>query len=99
MDNGTEMFSTQNEVKSVVAERFIRTLKDKIYIHNYMTSISKNVYIDKLDDIVNKYNDTYHNKIKMKLIDVKSSTYVKSSTLIATKKIIKKILNLKLVIM
>ena len=99
MDNGTEMFSTQNEVKSVVAERFIRTLKDKIYIQNYMTSISKNVYIDKLDDIVNKYNDTYHNKIKMKLIDVKSSTYVKSSTLIATKKIIKKILNLKLVIM
>ena len=99
MDNGTEMFSTQNEVKSVVTERFIRTLKDKIYIQNYMTSISKNVYIDKLDDIVNKYNDTYHNKIKMKLIDVKSSIYVKSSTLIATKKIIKKILNLKLVIM
>ena len=58
MDNGTEMFSMQKEVKSVVTERFIRTLKDKIYIQNYMTSISKNVYIDKLDDIVNKYNDT-----------------------------------------
>ena len=50
------------EGKSVVAERFIRTLKNKIY--NYMTSISKNVYIDKLDDIVKKYNTTYHSTIK-----------------------------------
>ena len=53
-DNDIEMYSTHNEGKSVVAERFIRTLKTKIY--KYMTSISKNVFIDKLDDIVNKYN-------------------------------------------
>ena len=53
------------------AERFIRTLKNKIYI--YITSISKNVYIDKLDDKDNKYNNTYHRAIKMKPVDVKSS--------------------------
>ena len=52
------MYSTNNEGKSVIAERVIRTLKNKIY--KYMTSISKNVYIDKLDDIVKKYNNTYH---------------------------------------
>ena len=52
--NAIEMYSTRNEGKSVVAERFIRTLKSKIY--EYMTSVSKNVNIDKLDDIVNKYN-------------------------------------------
>ena len=56
------MYSTHNEEKSVVAERFIRTLKSKIYKN--MTSISKNVYINKLDDIVNEYNDTYHRTIK-----------------------------------
>ena len=50
------MYSTNNEGKSVVAERFIRTLKNKI--HKYMTSISKYVYIDKLDDIVDEYNKT-----------------------------------------
>ena len=61
------MFSTHNEGKSVVAKRFIRTLKNKIY--HYMTSISKNVYIDKLNDIVNKYNNTYHSTIKMKPVD------------------------------
>ena len=68
------MYSTNNEGKSVVAERFIRTLKNKIY--KYMTSISKNVYIDKLDDIVNEYNNTYHTTIKMKPIDVKDNTYI-----------------------
>ena len=68
------MYSTHNEEKSVVTERFIRTLKNKIY--KYMTSISKNVYIDKLDDIVNEYNHTYHSTIKMKPIDVKDNTYV-----------------------
>ena len=68
------MYSTHNEGKSVVAERFIRTLKNKIY--KYMTSISKNVYIDKLDDIVNEYNNTYHRTIKMKPIDVKDNTYI-----------------------
>ena len=68
------MYSTHNEGKSVVAERFIRTLKNKIY--KYMTSISKNVYIDKLDDIVNEYNNTYHRTIKMKPIDVQDNTYI-----------------------
>ena len=56
------------------AERFIRTLKNKIY--KYLTSISKSVYIDKLDDIVNKYNNTYHKTIKMKPIDVKDNTLI-----------------------
>ena len=67
------MYSTHNERKSVVAEKFIRTLKKKIY--KYMTSISKNVYIDKLD-IVNEYNNTYHKTIKMKPTDVKDNTYI-----------------------
>ena len=71
------MYSTHNEGKFVVAERFIRTLKNKSY--KYMTSVSKNVYIDKLDDILNKYINTYHSKIKMKPADVKSSTYIDSS--------------------
>ena len=68
------MYSTRNEGKSVVGERFNRTLKTKIY--KYMTSISKNVYIDKLDDIVNEYNNTYHRTIKMKPVDVKDNTYI-----------------------
>ena len=72
--NDIVMYSTHNEGKSVVAERFIRTLKSKIY--KYMTSISKNVYIDKLDDIVDEYNNTYHTTIKMKPIDVKDNTYI-----------------------
>ena len=63
------MYSIHNEGKSVVAERFIRTLKNKIY--KYMTAISKNAYIDKLDDIVNEYNNTYHRTIKMKPVDLK----------------------------
>ena len=75
--NDIEMYSTYNEGKPVIDERFIRTLKNKIY--KYMTSISKNVYIDKLDDIVNKYNNTYQSTIKMKPADVKSSTYIDSS--------------------
>ena len=75
--NDIEIYSMHNEGKSVIAERFIRTLKSKIY--KYMTSISKNVYIDKLDDIVNKYNNTYESTIKMKPVDVKSSTYIDSS--------------------
>ena len=68
------MYSVLNEGKSVVAERFIRTLKNKIY--KYMTAISKNVYIDKLDDIVDEYNNTYHRAIKMKPVDVKDNTYI-----------------------
>ena len=71
------MYSMHNEGKSVINERFIRTLKNKVY--KYMTSISKNVYIDKLDDVVNKYNNTYHIKIKMKPVDVRSNTYTDSS--------------------
>ena len=71
------MYSTNNEGKSAVAERFIRTLKSKIY--KYMTSMSKNVYIDKLDDIVDKYNNTYHITIKMKPIDVKDNTYINTN--------------------
>ena len=73
-DNDIEMYSTNNEGKSVIAERFIRTLKNKIY--KYMTSISKNVYIDKLDDTVRKYNNTYRTSIKMKPIDVKDNRYI-----------------------
>ena len=73
-DNDIVMYSTHNEGKSVVAERFIRTLKSKIY--KYMISISTNVYIDKLDDIVDEYNNTYHTTIKMKPIDVKDNTYI-----------------------
>ena len=65
------MYSTHNEGKSFVAERFIRTLRNKIYKH--MTGISKNVYSDVLNDIVDEYNNTYHRTIKMKPIDVKSS--------------------------
>ena len=75
--NVIEIYSIHNEGKSVVAERFISTLKNKI--HKYMASTSKNVYIDKLDDIVNKYNNTYHSTIKMKPVDVKSNTYINSS--------------------
>ena len=67
------MYSTYNEGKSVVAERFIRTLKNKIFKH--MTAVSKNVYFDVLDDIVNKYNNTVHKTIKMKPIDVTSDSY------------------------
>ena len=77
LDNDIVIYSTHNEGKSVVAERFIRTLKSKIY--KYMTSISKNVYIDKLDDIVDEYNNTYHTTIKMKPIDVKDNTYINTS--------------------
>ena len=75
--NGIDMDLTHNEGKSVVAKRFIRTLKNKIY--KYMMSVSKNVYIDKLDDIVDKCNKTYHSTIKMKSVDVKSNTYIDSS--------------------
>ena len=73
-DNDIEIYSTNNEGKSVIAERFIRTLKSKIY--KYMTSISKNMYIDKLDDIVKKYNNTYHASIKMKPVDIKDNTCI-----------------------
>ena len=62
------MYSTYNEGKSVVAERFIRTLKNKLYKH--MTDTGKNVYYNVLDDVVNEYDNTKHSAIKMKPIDV-----------------------------
>ena len=68
------MYSTNNEGNSVIAERFIRTLKTKIY--KYKTSISKNVYFDKLDDIVKEYNNKYHTSIKMKPADVNDNTCI-----------------------
>ena len=71
--NDLETYSTHNEGKSVLAERFIRALKNKIY--KYMTSITKNVYTDTLD-IGNKISNTYHKTIKMKPVDVKPNTYI-----------------------
>ena len=68
------MYSTYNEGKSVVAERFIRTLKNKLYKH--MTATGRNVYYDVLDDIINEYNNTKHNTIKMKPIDFKDNKRV-----------------------
>ena len=68
-DNDIIMYSTYNEGKSVVLERFIRTLKNKLYKH--MTATGKNVYYDVLDDIVIEYNNTKHSTIKMKPVDVK----------------------------
>ena len=67
-DNNIIMYSTYNEGKSVVAERFIKTLKNKLYKH--MTATGKNVYYDVLDDVVNEYNNTKHSTIEMKPIDV-----------------------------
>ena len=71
------MYSTYNEEKSVVAVRFIRTLKNKIY--KYITAVSKIGYFDVENDVVDKYNNTYHRTIKMKPIDVKSDSYAKYS--------------------
>ena len=66
------MYSTYNEGKSVVAERFIRTSKNGLYKH--MTATGKNVYYDVLDDVINKYNNTKHSTITMKPIDVKDGS-------------------------
>ena len=85
------MYSTFNEGKSVVAERFVRTLKNKIFKH--MTAISKNFYFNVLDGIVNEYNNTVHKTIKMRPIDVTTNSYAEYN-----EDSIKKILNLKLVI-
>ena len=90
-DNNIEIYSTHNEGKSVVAERFIRTLKNKIYKH--MTVMSKNVYFHALDRIVDKYKNTYHRTIKMKPIDIKNDSFTQYD-----EEIVKKIPNLKLVI-
>ena len=90
--NNIEMYSIHSEEKSVDAERFIRALKTKMY--KCMTEISKSVYIDKLDDIVNQYNNTCHRTIKMKPVDVKDNTYID-----LRKEVNDKILNLNLMIM
>ena len=66
------MYSAHNEEKSVVAVRFIRTLKNKKFKH--MTAVSKNVYFNVLDDVVDEYNNTYHRTIKIKPIDVRSDS-------------------------
>ena len=87
-ENSIEMYSTHNEGKSVVVERFTRTLKNKIYKH--MAAISKNVYFDVLDDIVDEYDNTYHKTIKMKPIDVKNDSFAEYN-----EEFIKKTLNLK----
>ena len=89
--NNIDMYSSHNEGKSVVDERFIRALKTKIY--KYVTSMPKNAYLDKLDDIVNKYNNMYHKIIKMKPVNVKDNT------LTSINKSIRKILNLRMSIM
>ena len=71
--------------ENLFVERFIRTLKTKIY--KYMTSVSKNVYINKLDDIVKEYNNTYHRTIKVKPVDVKDNTYIDSAQLHSSKEV------------
>ena len=88
--NDIKMYSTYNEGKSVVAERFIRTLKNKIFKH--MTAISKNVYFDVLNNIVDKYNNTVHRTIKMKPTEVTNDYYAEYNEIAN-----KKILNLTLV--
>ena len=75
--NSIEMYLKHNDWKSVITKRFIGTLKNKI--NKYMTSILKNVCIDQLDDIVNKYNTTYRSPIKLKTVIVKSITFIDSS--------------------
>ena len=84
-DNDIEVYSIYNKGKSVVAERFIRTLKNKIF--KDMTAISKTVYFDVLDDIVNKYNNTVHKTIKMKPMVIKDDTYVDSVELHSKKEV------------
>ena len=82
------MNSTYKERKSVVAERFIKTLKNKIYKH--VAAVSRNVYFDVLNDVVDKCNMTYHNTIKMKTIYVGFNSYTYTlKLLILTKKILK----------
>ena len=76
-ENDIKMYSTFNEEKSVVAERFTKTFKNKIYKH--MTTIGKNVYFNDLDDIVKKYSNTVHSSIKMKPKDVTDDSFVEYS--------------------
>ena len=90
-NNDIDMYSTNNEGKSVIAERFIRISKTKIY--KYMILVLKNVYINKLNDAVDEQNNTYHKTIKMKPVDVGDNTYIDFK-----KKLMIKILILNLVI-
>ena len=78
-----EMYLTHNERKYVVAKKFMKTLKKQIYKH--MTSISQNVYIDQLDDIVNEYNNAYRGTIKMKPTDIKDHTQIESNKVVNDK--------------
>ena len=87
-DNNIEMYSTNHKGKSVVAERFIKTLENIIYKH--MTTISKNVYFNVLNDTVDEYNNTYHRTIKMKPIDDKNVLLLN-----IMRSLMRKILNLK----
>ena len=80
------MYSIHNEEEFVVAERIFRTLKTKIY-KCMKKDVEKNMYIDKLDGIVNKYNNTFHKTIKMKPVDVKDNTYIDSMELHSNKEI------------
>ena len=89
-----EIYLKNHLGKSVCIKRFIRTLNLKTKIYKYMASISKIMYIEKLDDIVNKYNNTYPAAIKIKAVGVK-----KVCKLFLVKKVMIKILNLKLMIM
>ena len=81
--NNIDIYSTYNEAKSVVAKRFIRTLKNKIFKH--MAAISKNVYSNVLDAIVDKYNNTVHKTIKMKPIEVTNDYYAEYNKIANTK--------------
>ena len=79
-DNDIKLYSTYNEKRTVVAERFIRTLnQDQTRIYNYVTALSKNAYIDTLDKTVDKYNETYHKTSGMKPADVKFGAHTNYS--------------------
>ena len=91
--NNNEIYSTYNEGKSAATERFIRTLKNKIFKH--MTTISKSVYFDVLDNIVDRYNNTVHRTIKIKPIKVTDDYYAEYNEDPSNKKV----LNLKLATM
>ena len=92
--NNIEMYSTYNERKSVVAERFIKTLKNKIYKH--MTTIRKNVYFNVLDDIVDRYNNSFHSSIKMEPKDVNDDSFFEYNGIPFNKEVNKKSLKFKL---
>ena len=95
LKNDIEIYSTHNDEKSAVTGKFTRTLKSTIC--KYTSSLSKNVHIDRLDEIMNECNSKCHRTIKMKPTDVDDNTYIRILTLV--KKLMIKILNLKLVIM